>query len=59
MAEQEDALDPQLINHMRDVARHLHEADVSPRAARDILRSYVDSQDEGSDNAAKASETAN
>lgn len=59
MAEQRKALDPQLIKHMREVARHLRELDVSPRAARDILRNYVTDQDDGLDSAAKASTTAN
>lgn len=59
MAEQRKALDPQLIKHMREVARHLQELDVSPRAARDILRNYVTDQDDGLDSAAKASTTAN
>lgn len=60
MADQNDTLDPHLIKHMRDVARHLRDLDVSPRAARDILRTYAIGQDEdGSVSAAKASATAN
>lgn len=59
MTEHNKTLDPELVKHMRDVARHLAELGVSTRQARDVLREYVVIQDEVSERAANASATAN